>query len=123
MTELLNNLESITSEIDRIMPQLSQFITQFYDLIESNNVNVITDGKRNLSIDVPNEMATDVAERLSTRIGVMDRLINTHKDSLTDLFQRGSEIENTIKTDNQNFTSKLNERASAFEVLKHSYRH
>ena len=113
----------IVTEINSLLPQLSDFINQFHNLVNQSGVSVVTDSAGNLSIDVPQNMPDSEANRLSTRIGIIDRLITTRGQELNDLFQKGFQVENKIKVENPNYTSQLTERIAEFKRLNNSYKH
>src|ERR1700683_493774 len=83
------DLSSIISEVSTLLPQLASFIDQFHTIVTQSGVNVITDSAGNMTMDVPNGMSDLEVERITKRIGIIDRLINTHGTTLNDLFQKG----------------------------------
>jgi len=113
----------IVSEVNRLLPQLSDFIGQFNNIVTQTGVNVITDRAGNMSIDVPHDMSDALANNISTRIGIVDRLIMTHGTSINDLFQKGLGIEQELKSNNPNYTSQLTNQIAQFKNLNSSYRH
>lgn len=114
---------SILGEINTLLPQLTNFINQFHNVVTENGINVITDSMGNMSIDVPNTMSASKAENISTRIGIIDRLITTHGQQLNELFQQGLSIENRLKMENPNYTSQLSEKITEFKRLNDIYKH
>ncbi len=50
-------LTEIITQIDIILPQLSEFINQFNNLVQNANINIITEVDGTLSIDVPISMS------------------------------------------------------------------
>lgn len=117
------DISNIVTEVNTLLPQLADFISQFNNLITQTGINVITDSSGNMSIDVPNSMPESEVNRLTTRIGIIDRLITNHGTSLNDLFQKGLSIENKLKTDNPNYVSQLSEQITEFKKLNASYKH
>jgi len=125
-TEIYNStidISQIIIEINTLLPQLSDFINQFHNLVSQSNINVITDSAGNLSIDVPSNMPDKEATKISTRLGIIDRLITTRGQELNDLFQKGLETEKHIKIENSNYTSQLLEKIEEFKKLNDSYKH
>jgi hypothetical protein len=120
---LLSELTGIIANIDHLLPQISMFIGQFNTLINESDVNVITDVYGNMSVDVPASMSDAKAEDISKRLGVIDRLINSHGSSLNDLFHKGLDIENKLKLDNPNYSSQLTNKILEFKRLNSSYKH
>jgi hypothetical protein len=126
VTERLeNNLEltSIITEINVLLPQLSDFITQFYNFTKETGVNVITDISGNMSMDIPNSMSDTTSNYVANKIGVIDRLITHHGQKLDSLFLFGIDIEQEIKAVKPEYTSQLTDSISRFKELNASYKH
>lgn len=117
------DLSSIISEVNTLLPQLASFVDQFHTLVTQSGVNVITDSVGNMSMDVPNGMSDLEVERVTKRIGIIDRLINTHGTTLNDLFQKGLSIEDKLKIDDPRYVSKLSDQIAQFKKLNASYKH
>lgn len=113
----------IISEINTLLPQLANFINQFNDLISESGINVITDSTGNMSIYVPQSMSNSAANNISTRVGVIDRLITTRGQEINDLLQKGLDIERNIKIENPNYTSDLTNKILEFKRLNALYKH
>nr|QJQ34974.1 hypothetical protein [Fusarium redolens] len=116
-------LTDITLKINELLPQLSDFISQFHNIILTNNINVITDGGGNMSLDVPGNMSDTDAEKFSRRISIIDRLITTRGQEINDLLQKGLEIEGKLKKENVNYTSQILDKVNEFNRLNASYKH
>lgn len=117
------DISQIVTEINALLPQLSDFINQFNNLVTQSNINVITDSTGNMSIDVPNSISDSEATNLSTRVGIIDRLINTRGQEINDLLKKGVELENNIKIENPNYTSQLTDKIIEFKKLNSKYKH
>ena len=124
-TKLDSNLEltNILSEINTLLPQLSNFLIQFNSVVIETGVNVVSDSGGNMAIDVPSGMSDEEATNVSKRIGVIDRLITTHGNNLNDLFHKGLSIENKLKAEDSNYISPLTEKIQEFKRLNASYKH
>lgn len=116
-------INSLISDIDTSMSQLSLFISQFNDIVIANNINVVSDSAGNISIDVPNNMLVETQNNLATRVSIIDRLITDRSSNLDILFKQGFEIEKNLKKTNPNYTSLIAEKAKGFSDLKNKYRH
>ena len=116
-------LTDITLKINELLPQLSDFISQFHSIILTNNINVITDAAGNMSLDVPGNMSDTDAEKFSRRISIIDRLITTRGQEINDLLQKGLEIEGKLKKENVNYTSQILDKVNEFNRLNASYKH
>jgi hypothetical protein len=117
------DISQIITDINSLLPQLSSFISQFNNLVVESGINVITDSAGNMSIDIPNSMPESQVTNVTTRISIIDRLITTRGQELNDLFQKGLQIENNLKTENSNYTSQLTEKIAEFKKLNESYKH
>jgi hypothetical protein len=124
-TTLKNGIDinSIVNDINGLLPQFTDFIHQFNNLVTQYEINVITDSAGNMSIDVPGSMSDAEANKLSTRVGIIDRLITHHGATLSDLFQKGSSLENKLKAENANYVSQLSDQLTEFKKLNSSYKH
>ena len=120
---MMSEFMEIVDQIDALIPQFAGFIDQFNTLVIQKSINVITDSCGNMSIDVPNNMPSKEADNLSKRISIIDSLIESHNITITDLFERGFNIENKLKSDNGNKVSELINKKAEFNNLRNSYRH
>ena len=117
------DISQIVSDISSLLPQLSNFINQFDNLVNESGINVITDSFGNMTLDVPHNMPDSVANNLSNRIGVIDRLITTRGNEINDLLQKGLDVESNLRAQNSNYTSQLTEKIAEFRRLNASYKH
>jgi hypothetical protein len=120
---MMSEFMEIVDQIDALIPQFAGFIDQFNTLVIQKSINVITDSCGNMSIDVPNNMQSKESDNLSKRISIIDSLIESHNITITDLFERGFNIENKLKSDNGNQISELVNKKAEFNKLRDSYRH
>jgi hypothetical protein len=116
-------LGNIILEINRLLPQLGDFIGQFNKVVIEAGINVISDAHGNLSIDVPSAMSDSIANKVTTRLGIIDRLITEQGTTINSLFQKGLGIETGIKKIDTNYTSQLTEQIAKFKELNSSYKH
>jgi hypothetical protein len=117
------DITGVITEVNNLLPQFSNFIDQFKNVVNQYGINVITDSVGNMSIDVPQNISDSEANNISKRIGVIDRLISTHGNTINELFQRGLNLENKLKMDNPNYTSQLTDQINQFKNLNKSYKH
>ena len=117
------DISEILTEINSLLPQFSNFINQFNTTINQSGINVVTDSMGNLNIDVPQSMPDSVANKLSTRIGILDRLITTRGQEINDLLEKGIRVERNIKMENSKYVSQLTEKIAEFNRLNSSYKH
>ena len=116
-------LDSIITEVNRLLPQLAGFIHQFNITVAQNGINVITDASGNMSMDVPSNMSDLTYNSLSNKLGIIDRLINSHGTSINELLQKASVMESQIKVSESNYTSQLIDQIEKFKELNTSYKH
>lgn len=116
-------ITEIVSQISYLLPQLSDFIDQFNTTVRQANVNVISDAAGNMSVDVPVKMPEADANKISTRLGIIDRLITTRGQELNELFQKGLSIEKNLKAENSSYVSQLTDKILEFKRLNASYNH
>lgn len=116
-------MTEILAQVNTILPQLDDFITQFYSLISDNNINVITDSFGNMSIEVPQDIGNEDAEKFSKKVGILDRLITTQNKNLEDLFKRAYILEKSTSDLNNNYKLTLDEKMKIYQDLISKYRH
>ena len=116
-------LLDIVSEVGKLLPQLSNFISQFDTTVVKTGVNVITDTAGSMSIDVPNSMSDVEANNISTRLGIIDRLIITRGQDINDLLQKGLALENKTRLTDPNYVSQIADKVQEFKKLNASYKH
>lgn len=116
-------ISEIVKELTTLLPQLANFINQFNTTVSASDINVVTDSIGNMSIDVPKDMAEDVANKLSTKINIIDRLITTRNQEINDLLQKGIQLENKLKMDDPNYVSQLADKIEEIRRLSALYKH
>ena len=116
-------ISEILNEINTLLPQFSNFISQFNNTINESGINVITNSIGGLSIDVPQNMPDDVANKVTSRIGILDRLINTRSQEINDLLQKGTVLENKLKTEDSNYIPRLADKIQEYRRLNALYKH
>ena len=117
------DLNSIIKEISSLLPNLSVFINQFNEVVSNTGINVITDSAGNLSIDVPKDMSDLEASSISKRVGIIDRLISTRSQEISELIKQGLNMENDLRKSNPNYISELSNKIAEFNRLKSLYKH
>ena len=116
-------LDAIIIEIGRLLPQLSDLISQFNNIVTQSGINVITDSQGSMSIDVPNSMPEEAVSEISKRIGIVDRLINTQGSSINDLFSKGRAIEEQLRATDPNYVSRITDQIADFKLVNGTYKH
>jgi hypothetical protein len=113
----------IVGQINTLIPQLANFINQFSTTVNESGVSVVTDSVGNLSIDVPQSMTDEVANTISKKIGIIDRLITTRGQEINELLQKGISLEDKLKRENPHYASELTAKITEFKRLNALYRH
>ena len=106
-----------------MIPQLTKFISQFNSTVSQSGINVVTDIAGNMEIDVPKTMSDEVANKLSSKVGIIDRLITTRGQDIYDLLQKGLTLENKLIITDPNYVSQIADRVQEFQKLNSSYKH
>ena len=112
----------VVSEVSKLLPQLSNFIAQFDATVVKSGVNVITDTAGSMSIDVPSSMTDVEANKVSTRLGVIDRLVNTRGQEINLLLQKGLQL-SKLNGENPDHVSQLHDQIQEFRRLNELYKH
>lgn len=118
-----DSLTEILVNINALMPQLAGFINEFNTTVIQSEISVISDSMGNMSIDVPQNMPEYKANKLSMRIGIIDRCITTRGQEISDYLQKGMDLEKKIKMDDPNYKSLLTDKVEEFKRLNNSYKH
>ena len=116
-------LAEILNELTPLLSQLDKLIDSFHTVVNSNNINVITDAVGNLSIDAPANMPDSKCLELRERICVTDQIINLQGGKIHDLFVQGQALETQLKSSDPNYTSQLTAKLGIFNNLKLKYGH
>lgn len=121
--ENVENVTSIVSQIDTLMPQLVGFIKRFHEVIITNNINVVTDGDGNLSGYPLTSMPDAVANAAIKKIGIIDNLIHSHQDSISELFKKGFALDKQILANDPSHISSLQNKFIEFKKINDTYKH
>lgn len=116
------DLYNCIEEIAKLLPSLGNFIAQFNETIVSNNINVITDATGTMSVDAPASMSDQQLDIVSTRIGIIDRLVNTTGQSIDQQFRLAFSMKDSLKND-LTAHNKLLAQVEQFKSLNNSYKH
>nr|YP_010200488.1 cytochrome c oxidase subunit 1 [Edenia gomezpompae]UAJ48647.1 cytochrome c oxidase subunit 1 [Edenia gomezpompae] len=117
------NITEIVTEVNTLLPQLANFINQFNMTVTQSGINVMTDSMGSMSIDVPHDMTDEAAKKVSSRIGIIDRLITTRGQEINELLQKGIHLEKKLKLDDPNYVSQLTDKIQEFKRLNSLYKH
>jgi hypothetical protein len=121
--QALLELDGLITTLNYTITQLSGFVSQFNDIQMAHAVKVITDPMGNMFLDVPASMPESLEKTLTTKLGIIDRLCNTHGQSISDLLHKGNLLEQQLKLENPNYTTKLSSQIAEFARLKGAFNH
>ena len=116
--EFLTLIEEITTHLN----QMEQFIVEYEKFIIVNDLNVFTTSEQDTYIDAPHNMSEENLQYARKRVDVLDRVINTRRDQIEDLFKEAWKKENALKKSDPNFKSAIKDKADAFKKIKDRYR-
>jgi len=121
--QILLELDGLIASLNQIIPQLSGFVSQFNDIQIANDVKVLSDSIGNMYLDVPASMPKPFENMLTTRLGIIDRLCNTHGQSITQLLDKGRLLEEQLRLQDPHYTSKLSGHIAEFARLSNAFKH
>ena len=121
--DLDGDLQNVIIELDRLFPQLSDFINKFKDFVNETQINVITDAQGGLSIDVLEGLDHSIVKMYATKVQVLDSLIHNHIHKIEELLLKASKIEGEILEFNHDYISQLASSLEKLKVLINSYGH
>lgn len=114
----LQDTASIIEQLDSLIPQLSKFIKQFHEVIITNDINVVTDGDGTLS-GYPLKSMSDASANLAIKkIGVIDNLIHSRQETISELFKKGF-----ASTNDPSNISILQNKLIEFKKINATYNH
>lgn len=85
----IQDISIIIEQLDTLMPQLVKFIKQFHDVVIASDINVVTDGDGNLSGYPLKSMPEADANIAIKKIGIIDNLIHSRQETISELFKKG----------------------------------
>ena len=121
--DLDGDLINVIRELDRLFPQLSDFINKFKDFVNETQINVITDAQGGLSIDVLGGLDDSIVQVYATKIKVLDSLIHNHIHKIEELLKIASGIEDKLLESNMDYISQLASYLEKLKILTNSYGH
>lgn len=114
---------SCLSHLDYLITNLQTFIVQFQQIAELPYIEVATDGQGNLEIYADEKVPEGTCNELKTKVGILDRLINTRKGEISHEFNKGSKIAEQLKLTNPELASKLEARFETFTRTSQSHKY
>ena len=113
----------IYTELNRLLPQLSAFITQFHNFVNDTGINVVMNTEGSLGIDVLNSLPDATAQNYATRVSVFDSLIHDRVHTIEELINRARGLEVQAIESGNSYVSQLTQFANRLIQLKRSYGH
>ena len=121
--DLDGDLQKVILELDRLFPQLNDFINKFKDFVNETQINVITDAQGGLSIDVLEGLDDSIVQVYATKVKVLDSLIHNHIHKIEELLKTASGIEDKLLESNLDYISQLGSYLENLKRLVNSYGH
>ena len=121
--DLDGDLQKVILELDRLFPQLNDFINKFKDFVNETQINVITDAQGGLSIDVLEGLDDSIVQVYATKVKVLDSLIHNHIHKIEELLKTASGIEDKLLESNLDYISQLGSYLENLKRLINSYGH
>jgi hypothetical protein len=118
----LADVQDISAKIGELLPQISDFISQFNHTIMTNNINVMIDASGSMDIDGPANIPDAELDKIGKRIGILDRLIVTKGEEVSELIKKGLALEANLRKEDINYTSQLVDKINEFKKLSSSYK-
>ena len=118
-----SDLMGIIIELNKLLPQVQSFITDWHSTIAHYGINVITDVNGDLSIDVPSKLKDVDVNTCTKKIKILDSLIHDRFNSIEKTLDKGYTFEMDLKKSNNNYISVLTEKSKILNELKNSYKH
>ena len=116
-------LREIYTELNRLLPQLSAFITQFHNFVNDTGINVVMNTEGSLGIDVLNSLPDATAQNYATRVSVFDSLIHDRAHAIEELINRARDLEVQARQADNSYVSQLTQFTSRLTQLVRSYGH
>jgi hypothetical protein len=124
---IINNdilaINQIVEETNRLLGQLSGFITNFNNILINAGVNTCSTPGGDFYIDAPGHIPESELTNVTKKLGIVDRLIHDHHQSISDLFKKGAGLESSIKKVDPSYTSPLGDQMARFKSISSSYKH
>jgi NADH-ubiquinone oxidoreductase chain 5 len=116
-------LREIYTELNRLLPQLSTFITQFHNFVNDTGINVVMNSEGSLGIDVLNSLSDATAQNYANRVNVFDSLIHDRAHVIQELINRARDLEVQARQADNSYVSQLTQFTTRLSQLLRSYGH
>jgi len=114
-------LDALIASLDHLIPQLNDFVHQINNLQIQHDVKLVSNLAGDLQLDVPINMSQSVEKFLETKLGILDRLRNTHGQSISELLDKGRFLEQQLKLENPRYTTRLSGQIAEFARLNGAF--
>jgi hypothetical protein len=121
ITPMLPDLTDVISVIDHTLPQVSSFIERYYKLLITTNVNITIEALGQVYMHPPTDMPEPEALQVKKELSVLDNLLNTHHQTISEKIKEGLAIEDRVKLSDPNYKSQLVEKINEFKKLESKY--
>jgi hypothetical protein len=122
LSDLHAELDVLLTEINRLLDQLGRFRDQFHNLIITTGINVVTEDGA-IYVDAPAETSDALSQEYGNRVRIIDRLIQSHAETLRERIGHAAEVESQILSLDGSYISQLTELEHRFREILRSYNH
>ena len=119
--EIYIQLDSNYGEIQRLVAQTHEFITQFFTYADNNNLTVLINSQGELNVRVATGTPAEEGLHHANRIYVLDRLIMNNRQFILDDMQRIIRLEARLAEGNIDHFSYLEFYRARFSTLSERY--
>ena len=121
MQAYTTDLNTVISNLNHYIPQLSKFINDILQVQVKYNV-IIVDQLGSLNIDVPADMTDVVQSEVVKKVRILDSLYTQRCIDIETELTKGRSIENLIKLQNPDYTSKISGQIAEFARLRGAFK-
>lgn len=121
LSDLHAELDVLLTEINRLLDQLGRFREQFHNFIITTGINVVTEDGA-IYVDAPGETSDALSQEYG-RVRIIDRLIQSHAETLRERIGHAAEVESQILSLDGSYISQLTELEHRFREILRSYNH
>jgi hypothetical protein len=122
LSDLHAELDVLLTEINRLLDQLGRFRDQFHNLIITTGINVVTEDGA-IYVDAPAETSDALSQEYGNRVRIIDRLIQSHAETLRERIGHAAEVESQILSLDGSYISQLTELEHRLREILRSYNH
>lgn len=97
ITETLNRISPIVTEINRLFIQLEGFVNRYHDFVNLHNFIVAYDDVQGMTLEIAEDISESASQYYIFKLNTIHDLIRHHYDELNRLFRQLSELEASLQ--------------------------